>query len=132
MIGPCLVSPCDDCVQPFVVGAVPIKTELIDSKELHGTDPQNPYAVLEGQWKAFMDALQETDDLVVAGYSLPDDDAYGRFLIQEAIARRSHRVQQVYFYAKADSEDTMALKLKDTFHPSVLSQKFAYKSGRSF
>ncbi|MGC9969709.1 MAG: hypothetical protein ABSE56_03875 [Bryobacteraceae bacterium] len=80
--------------------------------------PGSPYTVLVEQWRSLMDALERADEVVVAGYALPDEDAYGRFLIQEAIAgRRGRPIQRLYFYELADKQSNTAKKLSDVFRP---------------
>ena len=100
-------------VQPFVIGAVPVKSELI--REVQGEGPLTPYTVLVEQWSNFMEALVKTDDVVVAGYGFPDDDAYGRFLIQEAIARRRRGLRRLCFYELKDAHTAMSVKLLAIF-----------------
>jgi hypothetical protein len=36
------------------------------------------------QWRALCEALRDADELHVVGYSFPDDDAYGHFMLEEA------------------------------------------------
>lgn len=75
--------------EPLLLGAVPIKSELI--AEVDG--PQ--HAVVMAQWATFLRGLTESDEICVLGYSFPKEDAYGRFLMREAIRRRTRPIKRV-------------------------------------
>ena len=113
----CVEHPCNDCRQPFVIGAVPIKTELIG--QFQGGHAGSPYTVLMEQWKCFMDALAAADEVVIAGYNFPDDDGYGRFLVKEAIARRGRLLRRLYFYELDKAQVGMSAKLDQIFKPGT-------------
>ena len=100
-------------IQPFVVGAVPVKSELI--REVQGDGPSSPYTVLVEQWATFMEAIVNADDVVVAGYGFPNDDAYGRFLIQEAVARRTKAIHRLCFYERECAHTAMSATLSKLF-----------------
>jgi hypothetical protein len=103
--------------EPFLLGAVPIKTELI--VEAQGTDPRNPHAVVCEQWSDLMGAIETADEVIVAGYSFPDDDTYGRFLVQEAVSRRCEPLKRVRFYDIDSARASMTDKLVDILQPAA-------------
>ncbi len=84
----------DSYPQPLVLGAVPIKDELI--KE---TQPNHDlYALIADQWAGVVNAVARASEIVVLGYGFPPEDDYGRFLFSEA-ARRQLRDPEFSFYA---------------------------------
>jgi hypothetical protein len=72
--------------EPLVLGAVPIKSELFDRLQ----QPEHPdvYRTVFFHWVAVVRAIAEASELVVAGYSFPKEDGYGRFLIREGVDQR--------------------------------------------
>lgn len=116
------VSADPEFIQPFVVGAVPVKSELI--AELQGRHPHSSYCVLIRQWMEFMDALEHTDEVIVAGYNFPEDDNYGRFLIKEAVSRRRSALDDIGFYELACSERCFSKRLKRIFEPQSGEPKY--------
>lgn len=116
VISHCINGSAGDCVEPFVIGAVPIKSELI--KEAQREHPE-VYFILMDQWRCLMDALEEADEVIVAGYNFPDDDVYGRFLIKEAIAKKGRLFRRLYFYELDKAEATMRSRLNEIFRPGT-------------
>jgi hypothetical protein len=80
----------------LIVGAVPMKSELIKQVGTPGKD--SAYPVVVKQWRAFLRAVTEADELCVVGYSFPPEDAYGRFLIRQAARRRRRPIPRVELY----------------------------------
>lgn len=106
--------------EPFLLGAVPIKSELI--QEVQAAGRTNAFEVVTRQWRAFLDALRQADDLVVVGYGFPREDEYGTFLIKEAIRQRqAGPVRAISFYEKKGPkkgpEDDLKRRLSDIFKP---------------
>lgn len=102
-------------VEPFILGAVPIKSELIrEVQQRYGT---NAYEVVVGQWRAFVEALRGADRVVVVGYRFPEEDGYGRFLVREALVGRGRgRPVTVQYYAKdGDCKGKLRSVLKEIF-----------------
>jgi hypothetical protein len=78
-----------DCSrEPLLLGAVPIKSELI--KEVQARIPA-VFDVIIGQWRTVVEAMRDAATIVVVGYSFPSEDVYGRFLIQEGLRLRRRR-----------------------------------------
>lgn len=78
--------------EPLLLGAVPIKSELIAEVDR----PQ--HAIVMAQWATFLRGLTEASEVCVLGYSFPKEDAYGRFLMREAIRRRTRPITRVDLY----------------------------------
>jgi hypothetical protein len=73
--------------QPLILGAVPIKSELLaeiqkSQASLHET--------VADQWREAIDVISRADAIEVVGYRFPPEDGYGRFLLCEALRRRPH------------------------------------------
>jgi hypothetical protein len=56
--------------EPLLLGAVPIKSELIQEVQSHYGTPA-VFAAVSDQWRAVIATLRVTDQLIVAGYSFP-------------------------------------------------------------
>lgn len=80
--------------EPLVLGAVPIKSELI--REVQCSFPEI-FSVVTTQWKAVVDALKKSNTMVVVGYSFPREDLYGRFMFAEAMRHRKTNLRVQYF-----------------------------------
>lgn len=80
--------------EPLVLGAVPLKSELI--KEVQAYTP-DVFTVISAQWECLVRALREAGKLVVVGYSFPPEDHYGRFLLQEGIRGRRNKLAIEFF-----------------------------------
>lgn len=83
--------------QPVVLGAVPLKSELLVETQTGGN--RWVYDTVMGHWRALGDAIAAADEIIAVGYSFPDEDAYGRFLITEAVRRRGSRRWRLSLYA---------------------------------
>lgn len=75
----------DDRHQPLLLGALPMKSELL--AEVQVKHPWVHLRVME-QWSALCGGLRDAEEVYVVGYSFPDEDGYGRFLLGEAMRRR--------------------------------------------
>lgn len=79
--------------EPLLLGAVPIKSELIlevqDKLGPHGNSWKQIYDTVLSQWGAVVAALASVDCVIIVGYSFPREDTYGRFMIREALRSRS-------------------------------------------
>jgi hypothetical protein len=84
----------DRGLEPLLLGAVPIKSELIREVQREGGVP-TVFDVVSAQWRILVEAVRDCDTLVVVGYSFPAEDRYGRFLLQEGmrLRRRGLRVE---------------------------------------
>ena len=101
--------------EPLVLGAVPIKSELI--REVQVAVPE-VYGAVASQWRALVDALRDATAVVVVGYSFPSEDVYGRFLFREALALRTTPVD-VEFYELPRFASVRAKEIFDVFTPYI-------------
>jgi hypothetical protein len=104
-------------VQPFVLGAVPIKVEL-----LAATQPnQAIYTVLADQWAAVVDAISRATELTVVGYGFPAEDGHGRFLFRQAATRRptSLPAPTISYYALPRDCGRIEDALRDIFDSRI-------------
>jgi len=91
-------------VDPLLLGAVPLKSELI-SEVAEYYESRRVFDVILGQWRAVADSIRDCDRLVVLGYRFPAEDTYGRFFYREAMIERKQRGAaelQVEYYATCD------------------------------
>ena len=103
-----------DKFDPLVLGAVPIKSELIREVQQHfGTEAL--FEVILQQWRAVVDAIRDAERIVVLGYSFPKEDTYGRFFFREAMRDRGRRRLRVDFYQKRKYSKETACSIKDAF-----------------
>jgi hypothetical protein len=86
--------------EPLVLGAVPIKSELLSEIQWH-YGVYEVHEVVMRQWKAVVAALRQAELLVVVGYSFPKEDQYGMFLFGEGMRDRPKPLK-VEFYDKCD------------------------------
>ena len=73
--------------EPLLLGAVPLKSELIIEVQCYYRT-HRIFEVVLLQWRALAEAVRDADRLVVLGYSFPKEDAYGRFFFREAMRER--------------------------------------------
>ena len=106
--GPPLLTSLDEdeaksnTVDPLLLGAVPIKSELIREVQ-HWFNVGRVYDVIYRQWQAVADAVWDADRLVILGYSFPPEDTYGRFFFGEAMRERPPgQALQVEYYEKEE------------------------------
>ena len=83
-----LMKPLGKHCEPLLLGAVPIKSELIKEVQQRGPIPLIYDRVMD-QWKSVAAALRDAESLVVLGYSFPEEDQYGRFFFREGIRQRT-------------------------------------------
>ena len=89
----------DQCREPLVLGAVPIKSELIREVQDVCASP-NVFETVTRQWQALVEAVRDADSVVIVGYSFPPEDQYGRFLLKEGIRLRSSELTVEFFELK--------------------------------
>jgi hypothetical protein len=74
--------------EPLLLGAVPIKSELIwEVQAVHRVPAV--FNAIRLQWRAVVEAVRDADTIVVVGYSFPPEDQYGRFLVREGLRLRA-------------------------------------------
>lgn len=105
--------------EPLLLGAVPIKSELIREVQafLGCPDGQSWFGVFETitrQWRAVVEAIRDADAAIIVGYSFPREDHYGRFLIQEGMRLRSSR-PTIEFFELEDKASDRAKEMMDAF-----------------
>lgn len=90
--------------EPLVLGAVPIKSELI--KEIQGCfETPDVFNTVTLQWRAVVEAVRDADVIVVVGYSFPSEDQYGEFLFQEGLRLRTTPPRVEVFEVETRMED---------------------------
>jgi hypothetical protein len=71
--------------QPLILGAVPIKSELLAEIQ---QSQAGLHETVADQWREVIDVISRADAIEVVGYRFPPEDGYGRFLFAEALRRR--------------------------------------------
>ena len=100
---------------PLLLGAVPIKSELIREVQVLYDVPE-VFQVVMAQWKAIIEAVRHADELIVVGYSFPKEDQYGRFLFHEAIRGRDPQKRlKVEYYETPEKDADVAKAILETF-----------------
>lgn len=86
---------------PLLLGAVPLKSELIfEVAERYGA--RQVFDVVREQWKTLANAIKTAERVVVLGYSFPKEDMYGRFFFREGMSRRKADLPlRVEFYSRS-------------------------------
>jgi hypothetical protein len=98
--------------EPLVLGAVPIKSELI--REVQVCWLSEVFDAVMRQWSAVVAAVRDAEVFVVVGYSFPREDHYGRFLLREGVCLRSTPVK-VEYYELADRAAVRAASIIEAF-----------------
>lgn len=99
--------------EPLLLGAVPIKSELI--REVQQRDFPDVWTVVAAQWRLLTRAVAGADSITVVGYGFPPEDGYGRFLLREAMrARRGRPLAIEYFELPERALETEA-SIRDAF-----------------
>jgi len=117
--------------EPLVLGAVPIKSELI--KEVQASYGDNGrswidvYQTIMGQWRTVVEAIRDADTLVIVGYSFPPEDQYGRFLIREAMRLRRNSPPTIEFFELPEKEEERSQAIMDTFENRVAKPRYRGK-----
>ena len=78
--------------EPLVLGAVPIKSELISEVQAHYKVP-GVFDAIVTQWRTVVEAVRDAETIFVVGYSFPEEDRYGRFLVGQGIRLRTTTVK---------------------------------------
>jgi hypothetical protein len=98
--------------EPLVLGAVPIKSELLGEIQ----EPKHPsvHRTIVDQWREAVHAIMHASKLVVAGYGFPPEDAYGHFLFREAVRRR-HEPLPIAYYSLPQDRGNVEASLRYVF-----------------
>jgi len=86
----------DQCREPLILGAVPIKSELIREVQDSCGSPQ-VFQTIARQWRALVEAIRDADSVAIVGYSFPQEDQYGRFLLKEGMRLRESSLTVEFF-----------------------------------
>jgi hypothetical protein len=106
-------------VEPLLLGAVPIKSELIrEVQSLYGWS--EVFEVVVRQWRLITHAVRHAESFVVAGYGFPKEDQYGGFLLREAMRTRT-TVPTVEFYELEKHEKRTKKAIRHAFGCEKLS-----------
>ncbi len=102
----------NEVVNPLVLGAVPIKSELIrEVQEFYHA--RRVYDVVLHQWRAVADAVRDADRVVILGYSFPQQDTYGSFFYREAmLERRAGAALRVDYYEKCEQKQQIESSIR--------------------
>ena len=109
--------------EPLLLGAVPIKSELIREVQAllrcrNGQSWIGVFNTIARQWRAVVEAIRDAAAVVIVGYSFPREDQYGRFLIQEGIRLRNSR-PTIEFFELEDKASDRAKEIMDAFSGHV-------------
>ena len=105
-------------VQPLVLGAVPIKSELLE--EIQFRQPQL-HETISDQWGQVVDVFSRVTEVEIVGYRFPQEDAYGRFLFREAVRRRpdATHLPTIRYYALVRDREEFEKAFREVFAPQV-------------
>ncbi len=105
--------------EPLLLGAVPIKSELI-SEVQQQCGSMEVFDAISAQWRTVVETLGNADTLVIVGYSFPPEDLYGRFLVQEGLRLRGGRAPlQIKFYGRKGNEKDRETEIRKVFNGYV-------------
>lgn len=108
----------DNRREPLVLGAVPIKSELIREVQVQLRGSRPVFDTIVRQWRTVVEAIRDADSVVVVGYSFPQEDQYGRFLLKEGIRLRSSELT-VEFFELEDRRSEREEVIRDVFGSCV-------------
>jgi len=100
--------------EPLILGAVPVKSELIrEVQRICGTP--RIYDVIACQWRVLVEAIRDARRVVLIGYKFPVEDVYGRFLIQEGLRLRGNNALSVHYYELPANAVNRQKEIKEVF-----------------
>lgn len=103
--------------EPLVLGAVPIKSELLE--EIQKVQP-GLHDLISAQWREVVNVISQAEEVVVIGYSFPKEDVYGRFLISEAVRRRTeHAKLKICYYSLKKDRPNVEEAFREIFGGAV-------------
>lgn len=104
--------------QPLLLGAVPIKSELLE--EIQRGQP-GLHETIADQWREALDVLSRAVEVEVVGYGFPAEDSYGRFILREAILKRppGHKLPTVRYYSLQRDRGEFEQAFREIFGPEV-------------
>jgi hypothetical protein len=104
--------------EPLVLGAVPIKSELLVGEQ-NSRGYGEVFEIVARQWRGVIQAVRTAERLVVVGYGFPVEDDYGRFLFTEAARLRAELVA-IDCYETAVGWRTTKTSLKQVFAGKIM------------
>jgi len=109
----------EDEAEPLVLGAVPVKSEIIE--EVQRGDHIKVFTTISDQWRETIRVISQADEVVVLGYSFPNEDTYGRFLLREAVRNRpkKHRLPKIRYYALTEHRCDIEKAFREIFSDEV-------------
>ena len=90
------ITPGKSWTEPLLLGAVPMKSELIF--EVQKCYAPHVFTVIMNQWQAVVEAVRTAGTIVVLGYGFPKEDEYGRFFCKEGVRQRHRPLKRVEYY----------------------------------
>jgi hypothetical protein len=110
-------------LEPLLLGAVPIKSELI--REVQQRYFPAVFDVVTAQWRVVTQAVRNADALVIVGYGFPSEDQYGRFLLSEAMRSRGRSsLPQVQFFELARNKHRTKAAIRAAFGEPKLRPRY--------
>jgi len=97
--------------EPLMLGAVPIKSELLREVQKCHTPGEVVFQVIMHQWRGVVEAVRDADELIVVGYGFPKEDQYGRFLFQEGVRMRSCPFKKIEYYNRRAESGASLLEI---------------------
>jgi hypothetical protein len=110
--------------EPLILGAVPIKSELIREVQQSCRTPRI-YDIIACQWRVFVEAIRDARRVVFVGYSFPTEDVYGRFLIKEGLRLRGNKTLSVNYYELPNRQKEINIEINKVFEN--LAERVEYK-----
>ncbi len=111
--------------EPLVLGAVPIKSELI--YEVQKMYFPAVWEVVSNQWKLVTRAIRDATSFIIVGYGFPKEDEYGRFLFREAMRLRKEQLPAVEFYELEERRSCTEASIRSAFGCDKLRPKWKKK-----
>ena len=110
-------------VEPLLLGAVPIKSELITEVQSHCRAPR-VFEIVRNHWRGVADSIRDADRLVVVGYGFPQEDSYGRFFFAEGMRERKNgHLLRIEFYELPEREGITRCSIYEAF-PGVSDVRY--------
>jgi hypothetical protein len=110
-------------LEPLLLGAVPIKSELI--REVQRCYFPAVFELVTAQWKVVTQAVRKADALVIVGYGFPNEDQYGRFLLSEAMRSRGRSsLPQVDFFELGRNKHRTTAAIRAAFGEPKLRPRY--------
>jgi len=99
--------------EPLLLGTVPIKSELI--REVQDLcNVSDVFHSICAQWRTVVEAVRDAETMFVVGYSFPEEDQYGRFLLGEGLRLRTGTLR-IEFFERRDREAERAKAISSLF-----------------